>query len=173
MQKVLIVAVVVLVCLPVLLSAAKGGARRAKGRRGGEGEDEAANQRRDCGEWVEGPCVPKNNAACGAGMRNKTRTGDNCPVKEKTGKCHLPCSGPPAQGGAAARPAGGRAKAKAAKCKYIKGEWSPCDATTNTKTRTLTLKTRRNSAPSTDCEQTKSESRKCAAARKNRRGPGN
>jgi len=170
MQKVLIVAVVVLVCLPALLYA-KGGAkaRRVNAR---EGRSEGTTSHpKDCGQWTEGQCIPKNNGTCGKGSVVKTRTGDHCPVKEKTFKCEIPCAG------GAARGAGGRTRNnnRKAVCKYTKGSWTECDVATNTRTRSLTLKTssRRNAAPSTDCEPTKVMTKRCAnksASRKNRQG---
>jgi hypothetical protein len=168
MQKVVIVAVFMLVCLPALLYAKGGGKARRVNAREGRGE-EAASQSK-CSQWTSGPCVPKNNNTCGKGNLVKTRTGDDCAVKEKTTKCEIPCPGADSP----ARGAGGRTRNgnKKTACKYTKGTWSECDAATSTRRRTLTLKTssRRNSAPSTDCEPTKVMTKRCkSVTRKPRR----
>lgn len=163
MHKAILVTVVVLVCLPALLSAA-GGGRRAKAAKKAARREEAADQQKDCGPWVDGQCIVKDNGTCGHGTMTKTRTGDNCPVKEKMGKCKIACAG------GAARGQGVKAGNKKA-CKYAKGEWSECDTTTNTKTRTLTLKTsRRNNVASSECEPTTVVTKRCTSVRKNQRG---
>jgi hypothetical protein len=57
----------------------------------------------------------------------------------------------------------------AGRCRYMKGEWSECDATTNTRTRTLTLKPTGRNSP--DCEPTKVQTKRCPRTdRPNRRG---
>jgi len=168
MQKLLIIAAVVLVCLPALMTA-KGAARPRKV----QGERTPA-QPRDCGQWTEGQCVAKNNNTnCGAGTKIKSRTGDNCPVKEKTLKCKIPCA---ADGTEVSTGGRGRPRPGKSACKYTKGQWSECDAATNMRTRTLTLKpsNRRNApAATTECEPTKTMSKRCPPAGSNRKGPAN
>jgi len=163
MQKAVIVAVVVLVCLPALLYAKGTKASRRTNNR--EGQGETTTRPKDCGQWTEGQCTLKNSSAtCGKGNLVKTRTGDNCPVKQMTVKCKIDCADAPSKGGR------NRNNRKTA-CKYIKGQWSECDAATNTKTRTLTLKTsRRNTSPApTECEATKVMTKRCSTGKVSRK----
>ena len=49
-------------------------------------------RQKDCSKWEFGECTLKNaTATCGAGSKLGTRTGNNCPVKEKQFKCKVKC----------------------------------------------------------------------------------
>lgn len=154
-------------CLPALLYAKGTKASRRPNNR--EGQGDATTRPKDCGQWTEGQCTLKNsNATCGKGNMVKTRTGDNCPVKQMTVKCKIDCAG---TADAAPSKGGRNRNNRKTACKYIKGQWSECDTATNTKTRTLTLKTsRRNASPvSTECEATKVLTKRCTVGKVSRK----
>lgn len=75
---------------------------------------------KDCTEWQFEDCTLQGEAKCGKGTKKGARTGDNCPVKEKSFPCRVPCA--------------------KNKCKYQKGDWSECNLELNTMNRTNTLK---------------------------------
>ncbi|XP_011694858.1 PREDICTED: uncharacterized protein LOC105460050 [Wasmannia auropunctata] len=52
-----------------------------------------------------------------------------------------------------------RTSGSSSSCRYVKGQWSECDSTTNTRSRTLNLKKGDKS-----CEQTKTIQKKCKKA---------
>lgn len=173
MQKVVLTIVIVFTCLPALLYAA---GRGRGGKSGEHGGGHGEGNHRNCGPWTNGQCVPSNNATCGAGHQVKTRTGDNCPVKEKSVSCHMPCpsgeSTTVATVAAAAAPAGrGKGGRKASKrCDYIKGDWSQCDSN-NMRSRTFTLNTAAGEQHAS-CKQTKTIKKRCPKSRPNRGGGG-
>lgn len=133
---------VLVVALAMACTEAKGGKRGKDKPEGGKKEP------KDCSPWTHEECVIEGGAACGKGTKRGTRTGDNCPVREKTFPCRVPCA--------------------KNKCKYQKGDWSECDVVTNTITRTNTLK----KGDATVCEATKVITKKCknknAESRKNK-----
>jgi hypothetical protein len=158
MSKLLIL-FIVSVCLPAFLSAVP----TRKGPRVGRmttttlapaataAAVAAAASAFDCGPWVEQPCmVSPAGAACGVGNKVWNREGSNCPLKEKTFKCKIPCD---------------EVGLPKLACKYVKSSWSACDPATNTKTRTLTLKIKRRGStqtqPATNCEPTKTLTKSC------------
>lgn len=160
MNKSLIILGVILVCMPALLLARRKTASTTT--------LQPVTRGKDCGQWTDGPCVPKNNGTC-KGTMIKTRTGDNCPVKERSVKCKLPAPCVSARQANKLNKDPSSKGGRKAVCKYNNGPWSACDATTGTKTRTMTLKTgRRNANPSSDCEATKVVTKPCAAAKNNR-----
>lgn len=145
MVKSLLFALALVLVLLIYAEAAKKGQARNNKRANGGGQQ--------CSAWTFGECSPGgSNGTCGKGTKKGTRTGENCELKEKSFPCKgVPCPKPE--------------KAGKNKCKYLKGAWSECDLSTNTMTRTNTLK----KGDATTCQATKIITKKCKNKKTNAR----
>uniref|UniRef100_A0A6D2X3S3 Midkine n=2 Tax=Takifugu rubripes TaxID=31033 RepID=A0A6D2X3S3_TAKRU len=104
--------------LLLTLTLATEASRRVKGHRGGKSDKSKAVSECTPAETRYGKCVPESGD-CGEGLREAT-------CKDRTDKihCKIPCNW----------------KKDINDCKYKFGPWGPCDAATNTKSRSGTLK---------------------------------
>ncbi|XP_064618034.1 pleiotrophin-like [Liolophura sinensis] len=126
-------------------------------------------------DWQLSECNPKKGR-CGKGFQTATLTGSGCPSKTKKVRCKIPCReevrGPitglsPSEAGLRGEAVSSSVstinsnnknrKNKDQKCRYSKGDWSPCNPETQKITRTLTLKR----GDASVCPPTKEIVKKC------------
>ncbi|KAM6936766.1 midkine b [Xenentodon cancila] len=119
--------------------------RKAKNHKGGKHEKSRPASDCSAAETQYGKCVPEHGD-CGDGLREAT-------CKDRTEKvhCKIPCNW----------------KKDISDCKYKFGPWSSCDAATNTKTRSGTLKRALFNA---ECQTTVKVSKPCSPKVKKTRG---
>ncbi|XP_028286636.1 midkine b [Parambassis ranga] len=142
MRRLFCVALLLLLALTLAAEANK----RSKGHRGG-GKHDKSRPASECtpAETQYGKCVPEHGD-CGEGLRDAT-------CKDHTDKisCKIPCNW----------------KKDISDCKYKFGPWGSCEAATNTKSRSGTLKRALFNA---DCQSTVKVSKPCSPKVKKTRG---
>ncbi|XP_008309542.1 midkine b [Cynoglossus semilaevis] len=139
MQRLFSVALLLL--LVVTLSTAN---RRAKNHKG---KHEKSGQASECSaaETRYGKCVP-GHGDCGEGLRDAT-----CKDQTTRISCRIPCNW----------------RKEISDCKYKFGAWGPCDSTTNTRSRSGTLKKALFNA---ECQATVKVTKPCSPKVKRTRG---
>ncbi|XP_040265090.1 midkine [Bufo bufo] len=120
-------------CVIVLVAILAVSSQAAKNKK-----DKGKKGASDCGEWKWGSCIP-NSKDCGVGTREGT-----CEEETRKIKCKIPCNWK--------KPFG-------ADCKYKFEMWGECNAETNLKSRSGTLKKALYNAV---CEQTVQASKQCS-----------
>ncbi|KAF6722079.1 Midkine [Oryzias melastigma] len=119
--------------------------RRAKNHKGGKHDRSRPTSECSLAETQFGKCVPEQGD-CGEGLREST-----CNGRTEKIHCKIPCNW----------------KKDISDCKYKFGQWSPCDAATNTKTRSGVLKRVLFNA---ECQTTVKVSKPCSPKVKKTRG---
>uniref|UniRef100_A0A3B4A1J7 Midkine n=1 Tax=Periophthalmus magnuspinnatus TaxID=409849 RepID=A0A3B4A1J7_9GOBI len=138
-----LVSVTLLLLLALSLSAEAG---RGKGK-GNKGKPDRAKAASECtpAETEYGKCIPEQGD-CGEGQREVTCKGQTNKIH-----CKIPCNW----------------KKDISDCKYKFGPWGPCDAATNTKSRSGSLKKVLFNA---ECRDTVTVSKPCSPKVKKTRG---
>ncbi|XP_044048194.1 midkine b isoform X2 [Siniperca chuatsi] len=141
MRSLFSVTLLLLLALTLTTEASK----RAKGHKGGKLDKSRPASECSAAETQYGKCVPEQGD-CGDGLRDVT-------CKDRTNKinCKIPCNW----------------KKDISDCKYKFSSWGPCDADTNTKSRSGTLKRVLFNA---ECQATVKVSKPCAPKVKKTRG---
>ncbi|KAM4734894.1 midkine b [Anableps anableps] len=141
MRSLFSVTLVLLLALTLTVEANK----RLKHHKGGKHDKSRPSFECATAETQYGKCVAENGD-CGHGLREAT-------CKDRTEKihCKIPCNW----------------KKEIGDCKYKFGPWSPCDAVTNTKSRSGTLKKALFNA---NCQTTMKVSKPCSYKVKKTRG---
>ncbi|XP_037538554.1 midkine b [Nematolebias whitei] len=119
--------------------------RRSKHHKGGKHEKSRPASECSAAETRYGKCVPEHGD-CGDGLREAT-----CQDQTEKIHCRIPCNW----------------KKEISDCKYKFGPWSSCDSTTNTKTRSGTLKRALFNA---ECQTTVRVSKPCSHKAKKVKG---
>ncbi|XP_068595252.1 midkine b [Brachionichthys hirsutus] len=119
--------------------------RRVKGHKGGKHDKSGPPAECSTAETRYGKCIPEHGD-CGGGLREAS-------CKDRTDKihCKIPCNW----------------KKDISDCKYKFGPWGSCDAATNTKSRSGTLKRALFNA---ECQTTARVSKPCPPKTKKARG---
>nr|XP_020471390.1 midkine [Monopterus albus] len=119
--------------------------KRGRTHKGGKHDKSKAASECSAAEMQYGKCVPEHGD-CGDGLREAT-------CNDRTDKipCKIPCNW----------------KKDISDCKYKFGPWGPCDAATNTKNRSGTLKRVLFNA---ECQTTIKVSKPCSSKVKKTRG---
>ncbi|XP_071318183.1 midkine-B-like isoform X2 [Trachinotus anak] len=135
---------VTLLLLVLALTLSTEANKRGKNHRGKHDKSRPASEC-STADTQYGKCVPEHGD-CGDGLREAT-------CKDRTDKihCRIPCNW----------------KKDISDCKYKFGPWGPCDATTNTKSRSGTLKRALFNA---ECQTTVKVSKPCSLKVKKTRG---
>ncbi|KAK5602071.1 hypothetical protein CRENBAI_016998 [Crenichthys baileyi] len=119
--------------------------KRAKHHKGGKHAKSQPSSECSSAETQYGKCVPEQGD-CGDGLREAM-----CKDRTEKIKCRIPCNW----------------KKDISDCKYKFGAWSSCDAATNTKSRSGTLKRALFNA---ECQTTVKVSKPCSHKVKKTRG---
>ncbi|KAK7891288.1 hypothetical protein WMY93_023251 [Mugilogobius chulae] len=135
---------VTLLLLLALTLSAEAGPGKGKGKHKAGKHAKAASECTPA-ETEYGKCVPEQGD-CGEGLREVTCKGQTNKIQ-----CRIPCNW----------------KKDISDCKYKFGPWGPCDAATNTKSRSGSLKKVLFNA---DCRDTVSVSKPCSPKVKKTRG---
>lgn len=139
MRSLLSLTLLLLLALTITAEARK----QAKNNKGGKHDKTTPASECSPAEMQYGKCVPETGD-CGEGLREAT-----CNDRTTKIDCRIPCNW----------------KKDISDCKYKFGPWGACDAATNTKSRSGTLKRARFNA---ECQTTVKVSKPCAPVKKGR-----